>query len=496
MPSDDLDDNPLNTAQVAARLQPAPGLDRHRRRRRARPSRSPAPTTAFEFDSVRSYPEGELFAHVTGFFSFRYGATGVERSTTTSWPGTHLRAAAAGLRRPLRRPRERRQPHRLAAQGPAGRSPATQLGEREGSVVASTPAPARSSPSGASRRYDPNALSHPRPGRRRGRLDAAQRRPRPSPLRAHQYQDRFFPGSTFKVVTGTAGLETGGSPPRSPSTRRSTSYTAAADRPGRSATSAAQLCGGAAVRDPAGLVQHGVRPDGRRDHRRRRHGRRRRVVRASTQAAPIDLPGPAGSVFPTDFEQQPARSWPRPSIGQNDVQATPLQMALVAAGVANDGVIMTPHVHDRGPRRRGRRRRAPTSPAMWTQPDVAPRPPRIMREAMSRRRRATAPPPACAIAGFEVGGKTGTAQLGTDPPRSHAWIIGFAGPPGQPASVAVAVVVLDQAGGQRGHRRPGRRADRPGRDGEGPAGPVRRLIRRGATCPGRRRPRSLVLSGV
>ena len=38
-----------------------------------------------------------------------------------------------------------------------------------------------------------------------------------------------------------------------------------------------------------------------------------------------------------------------------------------------------------------------------------------------------------AIPGFEVGGKTGTAQLGTDPPRSHAWIIGFAGPPGRRA---------------------------------------------------------------
>ena len=51
-----------------------------------------------------------------------------------------------------------------------------------------------------------------------------------------------------------------------------------------------------------------------------------------------------------------------------------------------------------------------------------------------------------AIPGFEVGGKTGTAQLGTDPPQSHTWIIGFAGPPGQPPTVAVAVVVLNQPG--------------------------------------------------
>ena len=41
-------------------------------------------------------------------------------------------------------------------------------------------------------------------------------------------------------------------------------------------------------------------------------------------------------------------------------------------------------------------------------------------------------PPGLPIPGVEVGGKTGTAQLGTDPPTSHAWIIGFAGPPRRP----------------------------------------------------------------
>jgi len=51
-----------------------------------------------------------------------------------------------------------------------------------------------------------------------------------------------------------------------------------------------------------------------------------------------------------------------------------------------------------------------------------------------------------AIPGQEVGGKTGTAQLGTTPPQSHAWIIGFAGPPGQPPTVAVAVIVEGQPG--------------------------------------------------
>jgi peptidoglycan glycosyltransferase len=51
-----------------------------------------------------------------------------------------------------------------------------------------------------------------------------------------------------------------------------------------------------------------------------------------------------------------------------------------------------------------------------------------------------------AIDGFTVGGKTGTAELGTTPASSHAWVIGFAGPVGQAPTVAVAVLVEAQPG--------------------------------------------------
>ena len=65
-------------------------------------------------------------------------------------------------------------------------------------------------------------------------------------------------------------------------------------------------------------------------------------VRVQRQAA--DRPaGPGRSIFPTNFTND-LPTLAQSSIGQNDVQATPLQMALVAAGVANGGMIMTPHV--------------------------------------------------------------------------------------------------------------------------------------------------------
>jgi peptidoglycan glycosyltransferase len=50
------------------------------------------------------------------------------------------------------------------------------------------------------------------------------------------------------------------------------------------------------------------------------------------------------------------------------------------------------------------------------------------------------------VDGLQTGGKTGTAQLGVTPPSSHAWVIGFSGPPGQPPSIAVAVIVEAQPG--------------------------------------------------
>ena len=62
-----------------------------------------------------------------------------------------------------------------------------------------------------------------------------------------------------------------------------------------------------------------------------------------------------------------------------------------------------------------------------------------------------------AIPGFVVGGKTGTAQLGTDVPSSHAWFISWAGRPGATPEVAVAVLIEAQPGRERSHRRSPRR---------------------------------------
>jgi peptidoglycan glycosyltransferase len=261
-----------------------------------------------------------------------------------------------------------------------------------------------------------------------------------NPLRAHQYQDRYFPGSTFKVVTGSVGLQTGKVTNEDPVYPRATSYTP--PQTNRAISNfGGSSCGGALpeilqVSCNSAFAEMGQATIGATD-----------MVNGAQSwgfnaAPPIDLPDPARSVFPTDVANNPPKL-AQSSIGQSDVQATPLQMALVSAGVANQGKIATPHLMTKVRDSQGDVIKE-YDQGTWLEP-MSPELAEIMRgDMVNVAQNGTAR--ALQIPGYEVGGKTGTAQIGTEPPTSHTWIMGFAGPPGQPATVAIAVVVLDQPG--------------------------------------------------
>ena len=162
-------------------------------------------------------------------------------------------------------------------------------------------------------------------------------------------------------------------------------------------------------------------------------------------APPLDLaPGAASSQFPdVDFFDRNTPALAQSAIGQGEVAATPLAMALVAAGVANRGVIPTPHV-------------VAQIREMGNGPDAAPT--GVERINPDPWRRATSAATADVLAGFmeaavndgtgtraqipgvRVAAKTGTAQTGRD--TAHAWTIAFA--PVDAPRVAIAVVVEDQ----------------------------------------------------
>jgi peptidoglycan glycosyltransferase len=128
------------------------------------------------------------------------------------------------------------------------------------------------------------------------------------------------------------------------------------------------------------------------------------------------------------------------SIGQRDVRMTPLQAAMVAAGVANDGRLMKPYLVDQV--------RAPdlsvideTDPEELSRPisaDVAADLTKMMLSVVDN-----GTGRAAQIDGVQVAGKTGTAQVSEGVP-DHTWFIGFA--PADDPKIAVAVFVANGGG--------------------------------------------------
>lgn len=416
-----------------------------------------------QFDRRRIYPEGELYAQTTGYFSFNFGAAGVEDVYNEELSGQTLEQQFGSLGDLFSDQRNvgnvtltlRDDLQRVARDGLNGqKGSVVALDPRTGAILA-----AYSFPS-----YDPNPLSDVDSTAANAAFEALVD-DSANPLLERWYRELFAPGSTFKVVTASAGLESGAVDPIAPVYPSVSSYTPPlTNRPLQNF--AGRACGGALFEILSRSCNTSFAEMAAEDI-----GVEPMVERSEAfgfnSRPPIDLPNGAISAFPTDFgaelstvdefynrppepgvepvfvvENTPALA--QVAIGQNDVKSTPLQMALVAAAIANDGRVMAPHVMAEIRDTDGEVVES-SDPSLWRQA-VLPNVAATMREAMigvveggTARSLATD--------GVTVGGKTGTAQLGlTEEPLSHAWIIAFAGPPGQPAEVAVAVIVEAQPG--------------------------------------------------
>lgn len=386
----------------------------------------------------RLYPEGDLFGGVTGYHSFNLGSTGVERSYDDDLSGSNPEISMSRLS-DLFSERERFGNVELTLSAAVQRIATEQLGDREGSVVALNPRTGAIDAMVSFPTFDPGPLATNDQTSLdvKELLDADEE----NPLLFRAYQEIFFPGSTFKVITAAGGVERGNVTEAQPDypvertfdidfTSNDLNNFGGATCGGTLFEILEQSCN-------TSFAQMGVDL-----------GSANLAGVANgfgfNDEIPIDLPGPATSVipetFPTDEGNGPLA---RASIGQGDVQASPLQMAMVAGAMANGGSVMTPHVMGRITDQDGEEIRG-FETSEWRRA-VSQESADVVRRAMiSTAERGSAQ--GLLMEGMEVGGKTGTAQLGTDPPRSHAWIIGFAGPPGQPAEVAVAVLVEGQPG--------------------------------------------------
>ncbi len=166
------------------------------------------------------------------------------------------------------------------------------------------------------------------------------------------------------------------------------------------------------------------------------------------QRIPIDLPDVAVSSFPSgpSFDaNKPSQAYS--AFGQQNVVATTLQMVLVTAGIANQGVIMTPHVMQEIRDSQGNLVET-YRPHPWltaTTPFTASAVTSLMQGVVTQ-------PGGTAYGVFppqwNVAAKTGTAETGPNAALTNDWMVAFA--PANDPKVAVAVVVPNQPGSATG----------------------------------------------
>lgn len=414
------------------------------------------------FARERRYPLGPDYAHVTGYFSFEFGATGVERSYNNELAGRTDAQRFESFFEFFGDGDISADVH-LTIDSELQAAAINALGQRRGSVVALDPRTGAVLAYHSYPTFDPNSISTVELVAARAAKEALDD-DESIPLLTRAHREVFPPGSTFKVITTAAALESGRATPTSPVFPEVVDYqlplTEVSLRNfggnpcgGTLASSLARSCNtsfaelGAEYLGPDPMIQAAERF-------------------GFNAVPPFDLPLTAASRFPTDYGAVLAQSDTTPpadivegssfvaqaAIGQYDVRATPLQMALVAAGVANGGEIMAPHVVDRVTDSDDGRLLDDVGSELWQRalaPDVAAVTADLMVGVVE-----SGTASALARPGLVVGAKTGTAEVAADSPTgdTHAWIIVFAGLPESPPEFALAVVVeaVPGAGQQTG----------------------------------------------
>ncbi|MCA1712525.1 MAG: penicillin-binding protein 2 [Actinobacteria bacterium] len=403
-----------------------------------------------QFKFLRTYPNGRLYATVTGFSSFVYGQTGVERAQNAVLSGESDQLLVRRLSDYVtgRKPEGGRvvltlqqAAQRAAYEGLAGkRGAAVALDPRTGAVLAMVSTPT----------YDPNKLSSHDSKAIHDYYEGLQK-DTGDPLLNRVVQQTYPPGSTFKVITSAAALSEGKVTPdtRIPSPRELDLPQTDRDLKNFGGES----CGDGTTSTLADAFRISCNTAfGRLGLDLGGDKLREQAQKFGFGETDLEVPGKvAKSVFPDELTPpQQAQS----AIGQYDVRVTPLQMAMVAAGVANGGNVMRPYLvrEVQGP---DLSRLSATEPSVYKENAVS-REVADQLTAMMELVVSSGTGTSAQIPGVRVAGKTGTAQhaVGEDP---HAWFIGFA--PAEDPQVAVAVVVED--GGSAGSEATGGRVAAP-----------------------------------
>ena len=388
---------------------------------------------------LRVYAEGNaelarVFAPITGYYSLVYGATGIERAYNDILSGNDDRLFVRRLSDILTGRSPQGGSVVLSVDPDLQRLAVQQLGSRRGAVVALNPKTGAILAMATAPSYNPNLLSSHDPSRIRAwneRLNESRSRP----LLNRAAEEVYPPGSTFKVLTAAAALENGMKPTDTIecSSEISLPLTTAKLRNFGGESCPAKVTLSAAL-------QHSYNTSFATLGMRLGADKLQDMAEEFGFNARPDFPlRTVASVFPQGLNApQTAQS----AIGQFDVRATPLQMAQVAAAVANNGRIMRPYLVEEvlAPDLSTLEQTEPDEQGRAFGADTANDLTAMMEEVVKAGTGTRAQ-----IPGVRVAGKTGTAQ---NAGPSHAWFIGFA--PADDPKIAIAVIVENGGGDDRG----------------------------------------------
>ena len=387
-----------------------------------------------EYKYQRLYGQGKLYAHVTGSYSFYGAAGGLEQAENALLSGssdklfyrrvsdlfTGRRPQGANLETTLDPAVQQ-----AAAKDLAGvKGAAVALDPKTGAILAMYSSPT----------FDPNALSG---------HDLTVLEKNYKALNADKNQplvnrtiggDLYPPGSVFKVVTAAAALSSG-------------EYTPESELPGGASLDLPQTSVNLPNHDnlpcsPSGTVTMTEAMVVSCNPAFGQLGMDLGAEAIQQQAAKFGFGDSISVPMPVTPSSVPAEmnlpQLAQASIGQYDVRATPLQMAMVAAAVGNGGKVMSPYLVQSviGSDLSVIETAQPRELSAAVTPEVAGQLRDMMIEVVKRGTGTRAQ-----IPGVEVAGKTGTAEHGSR--RAHAWFISFA--PAEDPQIAVAVIVEDGA---------------------------------------------------
>jgi penicillin-binding protein A len=392
----------------------------------------------------RRYPSGDLAPQVVGYSTQSRSRAGLERSLND-----YLTASNSHLNTVLRRTLDRLKGSTitgnnlvLTIRSDAQRAGLAALDGNCGGAVALEPSTGRVLVMASSPSYDPNLVE--------GHFGAIARRAQgancspPAPLLNRATDGLYTPGSTFKVITAAAALDTGTFTPDS-----------SFDDPGYCIEYGKKVSNFADQSGPevfgrvsfSTALEHSINavfceigkklgPLTVLDYARRFGFYADPPLETpSAERAPSGLYDHGRLFRPRDPNQvDPGRL----AFGQERMQVTPLQMAMVAAGIANGGIVMQPHVVEKiaAPGGATVSRTRPHELGRAIKPETASELTAMM-EAVVQSGTGTA----AQISGVPVAGKTGTAETGATGVNTTSFIA-FA--PADAPRVAVAVILENQ----------------------------------------------------